>query len=205
MIYYAITKASEIEAAQEWFEAALRINAEPFPDCELGYRGGRESTDLYWHRALRFWFGHKEGSTRHWNVFGTGHPDGKRSHSILCEINIPYEGRSNSVQGIFLRNKREDGNVFVAHQGKLTITGAEVKGSRFLDWVRSDDRYRQDILDVIWDEGYPEHTEAILVCGLDDPKLVRKVKDFVIKALNFKGEMKNGVVHKTQVAKAERL
>jgi hypothetical protein len=196
MIYYAITKGSEIEAAQGRFESALRKNAMKYPDCKLGYPGGHESTDLFWHSDRKFWFGHKEVSTRHWNVFGTEDPDATSSHNILCEINIPYEGRSKSVQGIFLRDKREDGNVYVAHQGRLTITGAEVKAQRFLDWVRSRDSDHQDIIDVIWDEGHPEQTEAILVCGLDDPKLVGKVRDFVIKAWNFKGAMKNSVIFK---------
>lgn len=188
MNYYVITDRKQIEDAQQQFWNLLKQNADTYQQCTVGYQGGKHKIDLFWHWDLKFWYGYGLARNRHWNIFGNTHPESKANHSILCEINVPYEGRNNLVQGLFVRNRDREEKLYVVHQGKLTITGQEGEGAKFLDWVRKRSGKERIIVDVLWDEG--DSTEAIMVAALDDQKFLRRIKDFIVKALNFKNQKK---------------
>lgn len=190
MIYCAITGEKEIESAQEQFSAALKKDARLYENWTVGFRGGTDKVDLYWHRDLKFWYGHKRLLNRHWNIFGATPPESRRSLNIDCEINVPYMGRMSNIQGIFVKAKSGADKIFVAHQGRLTITDQDGEGKKFLDWVRTTYGDRQILKDIHWDD--TKITEAIIVAALDDPKFLRSVKDFIVKVVNFKN-VKRGV------------
>ena len=59
----------------------------------------------------------------------------------------------------------------------------EGEGAKF-DWVRKRSGKERIIVDVCWNEG--DSAEAIMVAALDDQKFLRRIKDFIVKAWNFK-------------------
>lgn len=191
MAYHAITEENEIAAAQEQFFIALIKNAKKYEDQTVGFRGGNDNLDLFWHLEYKFWYGYKKLYNRHWNIFGTDRLE-RSCLNIGCEINFPYMGHSNRVQGIFVRDETSPNRIIVAHQGRLTITDLEGEGNKFLEWVRTTYPDRQIFADIYWDDAKSETTEALIVAALDDPIFLRSVKDFVVKAVNFKN-IKKGV------------
>ncbi len=192
MTYSAIIEEKEIKATQQRFAELLKSNAKVYEQCIVGYRGGTVKTDLFWHQELKFWYGSEKAWNRHWNIFGNRHPESVPSHQILCEINVPYEGRNNLVQGLFVRDRAQKDKIYVVHHGRLTITDHEDEGHKFLQWVRTKYGEDQIITDIYWDEGEHSKTEAIMVAALDDQKFLRRIKDFIVKAHNFKN-VKRGV------------
>lgn len=93
MTYYVITGEKELESAQEQFSAAVKKGARVYETSTVRFRGGTDKVNLFWHRELKFWYGHNRLLNRHWNIFGVTPPESRRSLNIDCEINIPYMGR----------------------------------------------------------------------------------------------------------------
>lgn len=197
MIYHAITDPATIKAAHESFKSTLQANSNTVPNCKLGFRGGNDSTDICWHEDQKLWYGYQPTISRHWNAFGTSRrePRPESALNIICEINIPHKGRDKSVQGVFVTDRTDNGNIYIAHQGKLTITARKVRSIGFMDWVRSQPRYDQYLIDILLDDGIPEKTEAILVSDLSNPLFLDKIKAFVLMANKYK-EVIQGVTHK---------
>ncbi len=190
MIYHAITDPAAIKAAHARFKSALQTNSATVRNCKLGFRGGNDSTDIYWHEDQRLWYGYQPTLSRHWNAFGTSRrePRPESALNIICEINMPHKGRDKSVQGVFVTDRTNSDNIYIAHQGKLTITARKVLNIGFVDWVRSQPDYEQYLIDILWDEG-------ILVSKLSDPLFLDRIKAFVLMANKYK-EVIQGVTHK---------
>jgi len=197
LIYHAITDPVAIKAAHARFKSALQTNSNPVRNCKLGFRGGNDSTDIYWHEDQRLWYGYQATLSRHWNAFGTSRrePRPESALNIICEINIPHRGRDKAIQGVFVTDRADNDNICIAHQGKLTITARKVLDIGFIDWVRSQPGYKQDLIDILWDEGIPKKTEAILVSDLSDPLFLDRIKAFVLTANKYK-EVIQGVTHR---------
>ena len=197
MMYEAITSKEEIDKAQQLFASILKENSEPHLGCMVGYQGGNEPTDLYWNRELKFFYGYKFGCDTHGNIFGIERPLKHKGMEIVCEINVPFEGRMNSVEGIFLRDQENENNLYVAHHGRITITGPGGAKNIFLEWIREKHNPRTNIVDVLWKTGEPSTTEAILIGEVDQSSLLISIKEFVKKVWTFKNISK-GVIF-TQV------
>jgi hypothetical protein len=197
LIYQAITDPATIKAAHESFKSTLQANSNTVPNCKLGFRGGNDSTDIYWHEDQKLWYGYQPTLSRHWNAFGTSRrePRPESALNIICEINIPHKSRDKSVHGVFVTDRTDNDKICIAHQGKLTITARKVLNIGFIDWVRSQPGSDQYLIDILWDEGMPEKTEAIMVTDLSNPLFRDRIKAFVLMANKYK-EVIQGVTHK---------
>jgi len=196
--YFAITDPETIKATHARFKSALQTGIGPIEKCKLGFRGGNDATDIYWHKDQGLWYGYQRTLSHHWNAFGSSRkePRPESPLNVICEINVPLKGRDKSIQGVFVTDRTDGGNVYIAHQGKLTITARKVRDIPFMDWVRAQPLSENYLIDILWDEGTPEQAQAILVRELSDPLFLDRIKAFVLMANKYKGEVQ-GVTHKT--------
>ena len=85
----------------------------------VGYQGGGGKNRASWNSKLGIWWIIEKAENRFWNAFGVGEPkwDTNSSHSIICEINFPFEGLDRRIAGAFAED--ENGEVYVTHSGKI--------------------------------------------------------------------------------------
>lgn len=121
----------------------------------------------------------KSFSPRYWNAFGFGTKE-KGSLNITVEINAPFEGVNNRIQGLFAKDT-ETGKYFVLHRGKVNVGRKGIKKGAYKDF------YGGKYAEV--KQGMDDVREAILIANIDDP--FGGVRQFVENVRDFKEVIKN--------------
>jgi hypothetical protein len=114
-----LEEKNEIEAAQRMLKAGLNEVEETRGSIKVGYKGDSEKLRISWSSKLGIWWGFYKVENRFWNAFGTEKPiwNAKTSHSIICEINPPFEGINRRMSGVFAKDS--DNNLYVLHRGGI--------------------------------------------------------------------------------------
>ncbi len=173
-MWTVLTVKSEIQQAQERFEAAFRLGKSV--RAKIGYRGGSWDYDVYWSAQLGIWFYFGDADNRYWNVFGQGQPTPGANLSIACQINFPFEGINRTIAGAFAKDDKP-GGLIVVHRGKLG--GGKVGIGKRLFWQY----YRGQSVQVNDDR---RNTRMALVGDLKSPTFAYKVRDFVFESARIK-------------------
>jgi hypothetical protein len=177
MTLMALTGRKEIRRAYDRFATSLREGAVRCTDTKVGYQGGGSIHDAYWRSAQGFWSAFDDAHSRYWCAFGATDPGDSRNLGITCEINCPFEGIDRRVAGVFVKN--EDGNVFIAHSGKIGGGRKGVGKSIFWQEYRGGGpltvRYPDDV-----------EREVVVIASLDSPLLPAQVGHFVHEVARIK-------------------
>lgn len=115
-----LEQKADIDKAQSLFVKKLKQAADKTEKIWVGYQGGNEFLEASWSKALGIWWVHSTADeNRYWNAFGIGEPKWGTtfSHSIICEINPPFEGINRYMAGAFAMDSK--GQLYLLHRGKI--------------------------------------------------------------------------------------
>ncbi len=173
-------KVVEDEAAirrhQRLFARQMRAAGPAAITVRLGHPGASEKAKVAWSEGLGVWFfARKIASSRYWNAFGVGRPEGGSGVAITCEINFPLYGIDRRTGGAFAQDR--SGRVFVVHRGKLGGGRLGIGKSLFENAYRG-------VWEVMADGG--EETPVALIGVLDSPRFSRQIAQFVRKIARIK-------------------
>jgi hypothetical protein len=190
MTYYPIVNKSDVRQAQIKFEKALTNNAKTISNCQIGFQGEHTISDLHWNSELQYWSAFIELHNRYWNAFGLEKPTEYKNHAIVCELNFPFKGRNLQIAGILVKEQLDSERVFAAHTGNIHITGGGGGKNKFLLYNRLEHN-NEGLIDILWPEGRPDQTNAILVGDIDKDDFQKRVKKFIHKVAGFKKRAKS--------------
>jgi hypothetical protein len=174
----AVEQRDEIHAALEALDAGLRRAGTPCK-CLLGFQGGYEEAEVYWHENLGLWslLDMQRISNRSWCCFGTTKPTAGAMMPITCEINCPFEGINRRIAGVVARD--DGGRVYLAHTGKVGGGRAGIGKNAF--WTFYGDKGVQT---VAWSD--ERKAPVILLGRIDGPHLLAGIAGFVRQVEHFK-------------------
>lgn len=136
----------------------------------VGYQGASEKLDASWSSKLNIWWITEKSGNRYWNAFGTGEPKwvSSFSHSIICEINPPFQGINRSISGVFAKDPAD--KLYLMHRGKIGGGRVGIGKSKFENeftgsWMTVEDG---SVLSRI-----------SLVAAFDSPMFGEQISDFV--------------------------
>lgn len=131
-----ITDSKEIIKLHKLFIKTIRQRFDTKINCFVGFPGGSFQDNIAYSSTLDIWFSHFEHDNRFWNGFGIGRPIEGANHSLVGEINFPYEGINRRIAGAF--GKETNGNILMLHRGKIGGGSPGVGKSVFVDNFRGD-------------------------------------------------------------------
>ena len=106
----------QIQSAQKQFEKVLKAEKHELIPVKIGFQGDSFETKILYFPKYNFWVSLETEPNRYWNAFGLEKPKPEQNVSIICEINIPFEGIDRRIGGVFAT----DGNsITVLHRGKI--------------------------------------------------------------------------------------
>lgn len=168
-----IEDRDEIKAAQEEFLKILHQKADEIISTEKFDLGPKMKIDAHWSNDLGIWVVNRElEHDRFFNAFGIHKPDANSNLSVACEINIQKDGLNRNVAGAFAKDL--EGNVYLIHRGSI---GGQKKQEFF-------DKYHGKTAQI---QDGDIKTEAVVLGGLNDPKLPEHVRNFVFEVAKIKG------------------
>jgi 5-methylcytosine-specific restriction protein B len=112
-----LSNVRRITAAEKLLRNRLYEAAGDSVTVRLGFQGGQEESEVWWIAEAGFWFATHRLDTRWWNGFGLDEPEPDGVLSLTVEVNSPLRGINRRIGGAFLSD--EDGNVYLAHTGKV--------------------------------------------------------------------------------------
>jgi hypothetical protein len=180
MVLIPLVGRAEIAKAYFAYEQALHAGGQPLVRSLGWHGGGEDGLELYWHSPFSLWVCTRPIENRYWCAFGTREPVEGQSLSIVCEINIPFEGINRRVAGVFARD--EGGRVCLLHSGKVGGGKAGVGKETFLEYFNEGRRVM-----VRWPDG--QETRPILLGWLGDGDLLERIAEFVRLVERFKGQV----------------
>jgi hypothetical protein len=186
-----ITDKAEVESAYARFTENLTAGIAPVRHV-LGWPSGWGEFDFYWHPSEGVWcvLEPEHAGNRYWCCFGTDDPSTAKDLGISSEINFAYEGVNRRIAGAFVKD--DDGNIYVAHSGKVGGGRKGVGKDAFLAY--SIPQVRED---VAWPDGA---TSQMLIIGmLDSVGFVNSVATFVSEVAAFKDAVRNGTTAERQL------
>lgn len=173
-----VTSPREKAAALQLLEKTLKRGIKFYPRT-LGHQGGRRKCTVYWHPHEQIWVEpNRTISKRSFlHGFGRKNPRGWKQNSIVVEINIPKKTFDRRCAGALVRD--ENGEIFMAHSGKVGGGRKGIGKDRFLDFYGT-----QSLLKVRW----PDESESnlLVITALTDRQVVANVSRFVMKVHEFK-------------------
>ena len=181
-----LTDEDEIRRAQQLMVRSLKKGGDEFSRT-VGYRGGRQDVDVYWHSNYGFWFGQpkpRRDLNQYWCAFGRTNPHSSHHLGIICEINSPFEGVNRRKGGVFL--KSENGKIFLAHSGKIGGGGKGVGKSAFLANYRGG-AYLED---VVWPD--KKQTQHFVIGRVGGVHFLEQVSSFVKEVERIKVAVRSG-------------
>lgn len=160
----------ETDKAQALFISNLNKLADRTGIISVGYQGESQKLEASWSRKLNVWWIGETSGNRYWNAFGIGEPEWNRaySHSIICEINPPFQGINRSIAGVFARDL--NGKLYLLHRGKI---GGGRKG---IGKTKFENEYRGAWVTV---EDGSELSRLALIASFESPRFAEQVADFV--------------------------
>lgn len=167
---------SEIKSAQDQFKKAIleELNKRGF--AAVGYQGESHKETFYWSSDLLMWGIFQKTSNRYWNAFGLlDKPRLPKLNSIGVEINFPFKGIKRNVSGIIAKD--ENGNLFIAHRGRIGGGRKGIGKTLFLNnyrgkWVDVKDKNKID--------------SVALIGMLDSPRFIQQILNFVQEVKRIK-------------------
>lgn len=133
-MFILIEDRAEIRRAQSQLEATLRREFSIKEVRDIGWQGGRRPAAKL-HSNGEYWYwsqDHKNTSNpRRLNWFGRIYEG--PGVAIAVEINIPYEGRNDSVAGFFAKHA-SSGQIYLFHSGRVGGGAKGVKKDAFVAW-----------------------------------------------------------------------
>jgi hypothetical protein len=174
----AVEQRDEIRAALEALGGGLRRASTPFK-CLLGFQGGNEEAEVYWHENLGLWslLDIQRTSNRSWCCFGTTKPTAGAMVPITCEINCPFEGINRRIAGVFARDK--DDQVYLAHTGRVGGGRSGIGKNAFWTFYGN-----KGVQTVSWSD--KRKASVILLGRVDGPHLLAGIAGFVRQVEHFK-------------------
>lgn len=143
----------------------------------IGWQGGNTRDYISWSGSLGIWWTIRKLEDKYWNAFGseTPHWNSRYSHSIDCEVNVPFSGIDHSISGAFAKD--ENGELYLLHRGNIR------GGKKGIGKIRFDQNFRGE-----WENGmevdYPER--FALVGMLSNPRFPIQVATFVKEVKRIK-------------------
>lgn len=172
-----LTDAQEIEKAFNVWSKQMRHQSQAIPNRFVGWKGGHDRFTVYWHPDEGIWSLFDEGDNRYWCCFGTKDPQERGNLSITCEINVPFEGFDRRIAALF--GRADDGNLYLAHSGKIAGGRLGIGKEAFLN------SYRGKNWDtVFWPDG--KESDVIVIGRLDGQSLPAQITHFVREVERFK-------------------
>lgn len=177
-----ISDETKIGKCNVLFETKLSSYIHEEFNISVGFQGGNIEVSAKYLPELDIWFSINEytGDNRFWNAFGIGKPKQGRSHSIIAEINFPFEGIDRRVAGVFA--EESDGNILVLHRGKID------GGKRGIGKEYFTNHFRGDFVTAI--DGDKE-TEFCLIGELNSKHFPKQVANFVKEVYRVKKQPEN--------------
>ena len=119
MLFRPITSRDDSERAFALFKENFVREAKLFSGHTVGFQGGVQQCDVFWHNSLGFWglFEPLAAKGRYWICFGVEDPTESPMLTITCETNPPIEGINRHCAGAFVKDL--EGNLYIAHSGKI--------------------------------------------------------------------------------------
>ena len=162
-----ITNKRQIQSAQKQFEKVIKAYKHELIPVKIGFQGDSFESKNYYFPKYDFWISLEKEPNRFWNAFGIGKPKLEQNVSIICEINIPFEGIDRSIGGAFAT----DGNsITIVHRGKI---GGSRKGIGKSLFFKEYDNKTELIIDG------DRETECAIVGNLDSPHFMKQLQLFI--------------------------
>lgn len=112
-----LTDPDKVAQAQQRFYEIIVSNANKIHK-KLTYRQ-HSASEIYHVEKYGFWVAIQKLENRYWNAFGLWEesaPTPDFAHSIVCEINIPYEGINQRIAGAFASLGK---HLIMLHRGRI--------------------------------------------------------------------------------------
>ena len=172
-----ITEKSEISRAQNEFRKAMNRVADKRHKVLIGWQGGNTRDYVSWSNSLGIWWTTSKIKNKFWNAFGseTPHWNSKYSHSIDCEINLPFSGIDYSISGAFAKD--ENGELYLLHRGNIRGGKKGIGKTRFI-------RNFTGEWEIALETEYPE--KFALVGMLSNPRFPMQIARFVKEVKRIK-------------------
>jgi hypothetical protein len=175
----ALSSSKEIQAAHQICLRRLKTELPMQVSCTFSFRGGAATTSFYYNRD--FWFANPyDLPNRYWFVFGIGTP-GPRNN-ITLELNIPFEGISRQIQGLYAKDPKTN-EIFFLHRGKIGGGRTGIGREEFLKCLNP------SVIQVL--EPNPDGKDRIadnIICiaSLSSPSFLKSIAAFVNAVAKFK-------------------
>lgn len=155
----------------------LNLRADKRGTVNVGYQGASQELYAHWSGGLDIWWIAEDSGNRFWNAFGTGEPkwNTSHSHSIICEINPPYEGIDRHIAGVFAKDP--EGKLHLLHRGRLGGGKPGIGKTLFINMFTG-----------TWEEveDGTEFTKLALVASFENPRFAEQIADFVHEVARIK-------------------
>ena len=196
-MYTAIRDRRSIAAAQSQFLQVVR-QALPwkFHNVTVGFQGAHFSVKKV-NGNNNIWFAYKRLTDvkipKHWNAFGSGHPELNRSNSITVETNIGLRDRSRRLGALYAQDD-DSGNIVLLHRGKIGGGGKGIGRDAFMNW------YPGEMVKFVNPDDSRDPETAILVTDLNSKRLVHNIEFFVQAVRQFKSFVRQEDLRELSVA-----
>ena len=192
MYLYLESKAA-IAKAQKALEATIRREFTTRLVKDIGWQGGRMSEKTV-HASDGWWFfserHHDTSIPKTLNWFGR-HGDGP-GVQIAVEVNVPSEGRHDSIAGFFARHV-DTGRVYLFHSGRVGGGAKGVGKETFLAWSEV------DLHQVVDSSGGSR--EGVMVMPVEGRWATRSALTYIQRIVAFKEEARVGALDRPEVRK----
>lgn len=179
MTYTLITDQYVASQAFEVFRDGFARGAKVFLGHTVGFQGGHNNCDVYWHRDLGIWglFEPRAVKGRFWICFGTENPAKHTGLNITVEINPPTSGVNLYCAGAFVKD--ETRRIYISHSGKI---GGGRKGV-------GKAAFREFAADRKWEPirvSGGRRLEVTILAQLESEELGENILSFVEEVAEFK-------------------
>lgn len=190
-MYVYLESKAEIAKAQKALEATIRREFTSRLVKDIGWQGGRMSEKTV-HASDGWWFfseSHRDSSIpKTLNWFGR-HGDGP-GVQIAVEVNVPSEGRHDSIAGFFARHV-DTGRVYLFHSGRVGGGAKGVGKETFLAWSEV------DLHQVVDSAGGSR--DGVMVMPVEGRWATRPALAYVQSIVEFKKAARAGVMERPEM------
>ncbi len=172
-----LTEKVEISKAENAFRNAMNRVADKREKVLIGWQGGNTIDYISWSNSLGIWWATSRTRKKFWNAFGSEPPhwNSRYSHSIDCEINVPFSGIDYSVSGALAKD--ENGELYLLHRGNIRGGRKGIGKTRFVQNFTGEWENAMEV-------EYPE--KFALVGMLSSPRFPKQVATFVKEVKRIK-------------------
>lgn len=192
-MYVYLESKADIAKAQKALEATIHREFTSRLVKDIGWQGGRMAEKTV-HASDGWWFfseGHRDSPIpRILNWFGR-HGDGP-GVQIAVEVNVPYEGRHDSIAGFFARHV-DTGRVYLFHSGRIGGGAKGVGKDSFLAWSEV------DLHQVVDSSGGSR--DGVMVMPVEGRWATRSALTYVQRIVAFKEAARVGALDRPDVKK----